>query len=58
MSGKTDKKIRKSINKKVRTDMEDLAETLSRAPLYWRIIYAIRIIFRWNPKVKFVSRKG
>jgi hypothetical protein len=58
MNNKLSKKIRKSINKKVRSDMEDLARTLSEAQLWWRVIYAVRIILRWHPKVKFVSRKG
>lgn len=56
MNGRISKKIHRSINKKVRTDMEDLAKTLSEANLYWRIIYAIRIIFKWNPKVKFKAK--
>ncbi|HEX2866532.1 MAG TPA: hypothetical protein VHO03_05800 [Ignavibacteriales bacterium] len=57
MNDKLAKKIRKQINRKVRTDMEDLARTLSDARLYWRIVYAFRIVFRWHPEVKFQSRK-
>jgi hypothetical protein len=56
MSRKMDKKIRRAINKKTRLDMEDLAQTLSEARLYWRIVYAIRLIFKWNPKVKTITK--
>lgn len=55
MNGKLSKKVRKQVNRKIRTDMEDLARTLSAARFWWRVIYAIRIIFNWHPKVKFVS---
>lgn len=57
MNGKLSKKVRKQINRKVRTDMEDLARTLSEARIWWRFVYAIRIVFNWHPKVKFTSRK-
>ena len=57
MNGKLSKKIRKSINRKIVADMEDLARTLSEANLYWRMIYAFRIIFRYHPQVKFVTKE-
>lgn len=37
--------------------MEDLARVLSKEKLWWRLIYSIRIIFRWHPEVKLETKK-
>lgn len=58
MNAKMSKKIRKTVNRKVVTDMEELAKTLSKAPLYWRIVYAFRLVFRWHPEVRFERDHG
>lgn len=60
MNGKTAKKIRKVVNGKIRNNMEDLYTTLSKENLYWRFIYAMRILFKLDPKkTKFeVKRNG
>ena len=57
MSGRIDKKIRKQMNKKIRLGLEDLARSLSEVSLYWRLVFAFRIIFKYHPEpIKFVRK--
>ncbi|MEW6507201.1 MAG: hypothetical protein AB1432_05590 [Bacteroidota bacterium] len=44
MNNKLAKKIRRGINKKVRTDMEDLARTLSEVHVVKTVNEALRVI--------------
>lgn len=44
------KKYRKIAAKKTRKNLEDLAKTLSNEKLYWRIVYALRIILKYHPE--------
>jgi hypothetical protein len=46
MNNKLAKKIRKTVNYKVRTDHEKLVETLSKDKLSLRIKYALKILFK------------
>ena len=57
MSGKKQKKIRQVMRRLVKNDFEDLSVKLSELRLYWRLVYAIRIIFRYNPKIKFETKR-
>ncbi len=57
MRGSLVKKYRKMTAKKTRKNLEDLAKTLSNEKLYWRIVYALRIIFKYHPEpMKFDVR--
>lgn len=60
MNNKTAKKIRKVVNGKIKNNMEDLYGTLSSENLYWRFIYAMRILFKIDPKkiMFMVKRNG
>lgn len=54
MNNKQAKKLRKELNGKIIGDYEDLLSTVQTERLIWRIVIAIRIIFKWNPeKIKF-----
>lgn len=56
MSNKIEKRIRKVAAKKARRNLEDLAKTLSNEKLYWRIVYGLRIIFKYHPEpIKFTA---
>ena len=58
MNGRTSKKIRKVVNQKIKADMESMVRVLSKEKLYWRIVMAIRIIFRWHPEeIKFEVKR-
>jgi len=46
MNNRLAKKIRKTVNYKVRTDLEKLVETLSKDKLSLRIKYALKILFK------------
>lgn len=50
MNQKISKKIRKEVNRKVRSDFEELLLTLNNERLLWRIVIAVRIIFKWRLK--------
>lgn len=56
MRGTVKKKIQRSLNKKVRTDLNVLAEKVSEERFSIRLIFAFRIIFKINPKVKYVVK--
>jgi len=56
MNGTQAKKLRKYTNRKINRDLEDMARVLSKEKFWWRFIYAIRIIFRWHPIVKFETK--
>lgn len=50
MRGSLVKKYRKIAAKKTKKNLEDLAKTLSKENVYWRIVYGLRIIFNYHPE--------
>ena len=56
MSGKYSKLIRKTVNKKITADLGQAVRNLSKENLYWRLIYAFRIIFKFHPDIKFIMQ--
>lgn len=49
MNNRMTKKIRKVTNKKIRLDLEDAIRVLQNHKFYWRLIYGVRLILKWNP---------
>ncbi|MBS3945299.1 MAG: hypothetical protein KGZ42_07370 [Melioribacter sp.] len=57
MNGKQAKYYRKQVKKKINKDLEDMARVISNEKLYWRIVYAFRIIFKYHPEpIKFETK--
>jgi len=55
MNNRMTKKIRKVTNKKIKLDLEDSIRVLQKHTFYWRFIYGIRLILKWNPQpIRFV----
>lgn len=50
-------RTRSILKEKVKVDLEDTANKLSEFSGWWRFVYAIRILFKWNPKVKLEVKK-
>ncbi len=48
MNGSLSKKLRKTVNKKFKYDLAEVARILSEASLRKRIKYAFRIVFKYK----------
>lgn len=57
MSQRYFKKIRKEVKKKISADLGQAVRSLGKEKLYWRVVYALRIIFNFHPDPKFLVKK-
>lgn len=58
MNGRLSKKLHRIAMKKSKANLEDLMKLLNGLGLWWRVIYAIRLVLKWNPKAEFEQKKG
>lgn len=52
MNGRAAKKLRKSVNKKIRYDIDSTLRDLCNASLKYRIVIAFRIMFKYKVLIK------
>ncbi len=64
MSQKKSKQFRREANRtrnilkqKVKVDLETTANKLSEFSGWWRFVYALRVLFKFHPKVKLDVKK-
>lgn len=50
------KKLRKEVNRKVITDLEDMITVLRKESFIWRVVVAFRIVFKWSNNVRFGNK--
>ena len=50
-------KYSKQIRKKISADLGQAVRSLGKEKLYWRVVYALRILFNFHPDPKFLIKK-